>query len=193
MPHDFRREIDFIVRGPNAGPKLHDEVRSAGPEMLPHCLDGIRDDGQLRAFFSGMDKADRFSSGIGKVNSAAISDVNSEANARSIRDQAVTAFKTGGVAGLVVDKPDPVPVHLLRGNERRGTKPLFSPNFPMNTVQPRECLHFVAGHLDTGHPQGETVNKPGKRTESLELFSRKLTCVHLLPRVVRVVVVVVLV
>src|SRR5205085_8067165 len=134
--------------------------------MLLHRSDGIRGDTQFRALFAGMDEANHFPDGVSEINSATIGDINAEAKAGPIRDQTVAAFQTGALASLLVDNADPISVHLLRGNERRGTKPLFAPDFAVNTVQSRERLDFVARHFDTGNAQGEPVSKPGERTES---------------------------
>ena len=66
-------------------------------------------------------------------------------------------------------------------------------NLPMNAIQPRERFGFVIRHLEAGDAQGEAVDHVGPRTERRKLFSRKLTGVHLLEVVVRVVRVVVLI
>jgi hypothetical protein len=54
----------------------------------------------------------------------------------------------------------------------------------MNTVQPSERFHFIVRHLDAGDTPGETVYDVVQPAERWELFSQKLTCVHL-PEVVR--------
>jgi hypothetical protein len=133
-----------------------------------------------------MHQAYRRADGIGKVNGATIGDVNSEAKAALICDQAVTTVETLVPCSRPIDNTDARTVYLLRGHERRAAEPVFSPDFPMNTIQSSQRFHLVVRHLDAGDAQSESVNGVGQRSKRLEMFSRKLTCVHL-PEVVRVV------
>lgn len=148
--------------------------------MFGHRSDGVRNDTELGAFFSRMHQTDRIAHGVHEINSAAIRDVNSEANAALICDQAIAAVKTFVLAGRPIDNTNALSVHLLRGNERRAAESMSPPDFPMNAVQPSERFHFIVRHLDIGHTSGETVNDIVQRAQRRELFSQKLTCVHLL-------------
>lgn len=148
--------------------------------MFGHRSDGVRDDAELSAFLPRMHQADRIAHGIGEINGAAIRDVNAEAKAALICDQAITAVKTLVLRGRPIDKTDALSVHLLRDNEGRAAESMSPPDFPMNAVQPSERFHFIVRHLDIGDTQCETVNDVVQRAERRELFSRKLSCVHLL-------------
>jgi hypothetical protein len=48
-------------------------------------------------------------------------------------------------------------VDLLRGDERHVSETTLAANFPVNAVQARERFRLVVGHLEAGHPQGESV------------------------------------
>ena len=132
-----------------------------------------------------MHQADRIAHGVDDINGTAISDVNAEADAAPICDEAITTVKTLVLHGRSIDHADPISMHLLRGDERHAVEAMFLPDLPMNTVQPSERFHLIVRDFDLGDTQGETVNGVGQRAERWELFSRKLTCVHL-PEVVRV-------
>jgi hypothetical protein len=138
-----------------------------------------------------MDQADRAAHRIDKIYRAAISDVNAKADATLIGDQAVAALKTFISGNGFIDNSDAIAVDLLGGDKRRGAKAVLAPNFSMHAIQAGERFGFVVRHLDPRHPQSETVRYLLQRTERCKLFSRKLTLVHLLPVVVRVVRVVV--
>ena len=148
--------------------------------MFGHRFDGVRDDTELRPFFPGMHQTNRIADGIDDENGAAIGDINAEANAALICDQAVTTVQTFVLCGRLVDNTNALSVHLLRGNERRTAESVFPSDLPMNTVQPSERFHFIVRHLDIGDTQCETVNDVVQRAKRRELLSRKLTCVHLL-------------
>lgn len=154
--------------------------------MFGHRFDGVRNDAEPSALLPRMDQADRVANGIGKINGAAIGDVNAEANAPLVCDQAITTVETLVPCGRLIDNTNTLSMHLLRGNERCAAESVCASDFPMNAVQPRERLHFIMRHFDAGNTQGETMHQIGQRAERLELFSRELTCAHLLEVVVRV-------
>ena len=137
-----------------------------------------------------MHQPDRAEALIDQINRAAIGNVNAEANAALICDQAIATFEAFVLRHCAVDKSDAISVNLLRGNKRSGAESMLSSNFPMNAIEARERFRLVERHLDARHPQGETVNDPGQRAQRWELFSRKLPLVHLPEVVVRVVVLV---
>ena len=140
-----------------------------------------------------MHQPDRTEALIDQINRTAIGDVNTEANAALICDQAIATFEALVPGNCAIDNSDAISVNLLRGNERRGAESMLLSNFPMNAVQARECFRLVERHLDARHTQGEAVNYPGQRPERRELLNRELSGVHLPEVVVRVVRVVVLV
>ena len=109
-------------------------------------------------FLSRMDQADRVAHGIDEINGAAIGDINAEADAALVCDQAITTVEALVPGGRPIDNGDALAMHLLRGNEGRAAKPVCRSDFPMNAVQPRERFHFIVRHLDAGDAQGETVN-----------------------------------
>lgn len=117
--------------------------------------------------------------GIDYENGAAISNVNAEANAALICDQAITTVETLVPCDRFIDKTDALSMHLLCGNEPRTAKPMFPPDFPVNALQPSERFHFFVRHLDLGNTRGETVNDVMQHAERRELFSQKLSCLHL--------------
>src|ERR1043166_4686624 len=126
-----------------------------------------------------MHQTDRLAHGIDNENGAAVSDINSETNARLIRDQAVTIVETIIPGRRLIDHADPRAMHLLSGNERRAAEPVFSPNFTMNAIQARQRFHFVVRHLQAGNTQSEAVNDIGPRLQRRKMLSRELTLVHL--------------
>jgi hypothetical protein len=130
---------------------------------------------------------------IDQINRAAIGNVNAEANAALICDQAIAILEAFVLGNCAVDNSDAVSVNLLRGNKRSGAERMLSANFSMNDIQARERFRLVVRHLNARHAQGETVNDLGQRAQRRELFSRKLIPVHLPEVVVRVVRAVVLV
>ena len=118
-----------------------------------------------------MHQPDRTEALIDQINRAAIGDVNTEANAALICDQAITTVETFVRRGRLTDNADTRTVHLLRGYEWRLAEPVFSSNFPMDAVQSSQRFHFVVRHLDAGNTQRETVNDAGERLKGRELFS----------------------
>jgi hypothetical protein len=107
-----------------------------------------------------MHQANRMSHRIDQKNRATIRDVDSEANGSLIGDQSITTVETFVRCDLVIDYSDALTVHLLRGYERRATKSMSPPDFPVNVVQPGERFPFIVRHLDINDPQGETVDDP---------------------------------
>ena len=138
----------------------------------------MRYDTELRSFFPRMHQADRSADWVREINCAAIGDINTEANAALICNQAITTVETFVLCGRLVDNTNALSVDLLRGNERRAAEPMSLPDFPVNTVQPSERFRFVVRQLDIGDTTCETVHHVGQRIERRELFSRKLTRVH---------------
>ena len=131
-----------------------------------------------------MNQADRGADGVGEINRAAIGDINAEANAALICDQAITTVEALVPWVRLVDSSDALSVDLLRGDERRAAESMSPPDFPVNAVQPSERFRFVVRQLDIGDTACEAVHDVVQCIERRELFSRKLTCVHL-PEVVR--------
>ena len=193
MADDVGGEIDFIMRRPNAGTELDNQIGSARPKMLRHCFNGLRRDPKLGPFLPGMHQANRAPNRIDQINRAAIGHVNAEAKAALIRDQAIAAVEAFVPRWGGPDHSDVISMHLLRGDERSGTEAGLGSDLAMDAVQAGERLRFVVRHLDPGHAQSEPMHDLGPRAERRKLFSRKLTFAHLLPVVVRVVVVRVLV
>ncbi len=128
---------------------------------------------------------------INQKSRTAIGNVNTEASAALIRDQSIAVLKTFVFADARIDDTDLFPVDLLRGNERHPSETMFTADFLVHAVERGERGCLVVRHLDTGHAQGESMNDARQRAQRLELFSRKLTVVHLPELVVRVVRVVV--
>ena len=112
--------------------------------MLFHRANGLGNNPELRPFFPGMHEADCLAHGIDDEDRATIGDVNAEAHASSIGDQAVTTFKAGAINGGGIDNSNAVAVHLLRGHERHAFEPMFFSDFAMISVQPRQRFHLVA-------------------------------------------------
>ncbi len=80
LSDDLGREIDFVMRWPDARTQLHNQVGRFGVEALLHRSDRLRNDSELRSFFSGMHQADGFANRIEKKYGAAIRDIDSETN-----------------------------------------------------------------------------------------------------------------
>lgn len=134
-----------------------------------------------------MHQPDRTEALIDQINRAAIGDVNAETNAALICDQAIAISEAFVLGNCAIDNGAAISMNLLRRNERRGAEAILSSNFPMNAVQTRERFRLVERHLDARHTQRETVRDLGQRIQRREMFSRKLTLVHLPEVVVRVV------
>ena len=139
--------------------------------MFGHRFDDARGDAKLRSFFSGVHQTDRIADRIDEVNSATIGDVNSETNAALISNQAVTAVETFVSRDRLIDNTDARTMHLLRSHEGRDAEPMFSPDFPMSSVQPSQRFRFVVRHFDAGDTQGETVNDVGQHAKRRKMFS----------------------
>ena len=193
LPHNLRSEIDLIVRRPNAGAELDNQIGSARTKVLRHRFNGIRDDTKLRPLLPRMHQANRIAHRIDQINRAAIGDVDAKANAALICDEAIATFKTFVPGDAGIDNSNSISVNLLCGSKRHGGEPMPAEDLPMNAIQPRERFRLVVGHLDPGHAQGETMSDLRQSAERRKSFSRKLIFVHLLPVVVRVVRVVVLI
>ncbi len=117
---------------------------------------------------------------IDQINRATICDVDPEANGPLIGDQSVTTVEAFVRRHVVVDYADTVSMHLLGSYERRLAESMRRAYFAVNAVEPREHLCLVVRYVKTGDTQCETMNDAVQRAERRELFSRKLTCVHLL-------------
>ena len=193
MPCDLRGEIELVVRRANAGTELNNEIGRGRSKLSDHLVDRGRHYPKLGAFFARVDEANGAANRIDEINRAAIGDVNAETNATLICNQPVAVLETFVSANRRADKGDIFSMDLLRGKERQIGEPVFAADFPMHSVQPRESLRLVVRHLDPRDAQRKPVNDLGERVQRRELFSRKLTLVHLPDVVVRVVRVVVLV
>ena len=108
-----------------------------------------------------------------------------ETNAALICNQAITTVEAFVPRGRLIDNTDTLSVHLLCSDERRVAESMCSSDFAVNAVQPGERFQLIVRHLNTSDAQGESVNDVALRAERRELFSQKLTGVHLLPEVVR--------
>ena len=82
------------MRRTNARTELHDEIKRTRAEAFRHRPDRNLDDAQLRSFFSRVHQPDCFARRIHEINGAAIGDINTEANAGLICDDAIAAGKT---------------------------------------------------------------------------------------------------
>src|SRR5213075_791749 len=85
---------------------------------------------------------------IDDENGAAIGNINAEANAGLICNQAITTLETFVHCDRLMDNANAVSVHLLRRNERRAAEPMCSSDFTVNAVQPSERLQFIVRHLN---------------------------------------------
>lgn len=189
MPHNLAREIDFVMGRTNARTELHHKIRGPRTKTLRHRVNGGGGDTQLRPFFPRVDQADYIPDGINDENSAAIGDVNAEANAALIGDQAIAAVKTPILFRRLVDNADPGSMHLLRGDERRAFESMFLSDFAMSSVQSSERFRLVEGHRKASDAQSEGVCDVGPRVQRGKLFGQALTRAHLPEVVVRVLVV----
>ncbi len=52
LPHNFRGEIDLVVRRPNARTQLHNEILRSAAESVRHQLDRSPDNAELCSIFS---------------------------------------------------------------------------------------------------------------------------------------------
>ncbi len=94
LPDDFRSEIDFVMRRPNARTQLQDQIGSFAVEALFHQRDRFGNNSELCSFFPGMHQTDDFTNWIEEENSAAICDVNSETNVALVGHQSVASVET---------------------------------------------------------------------------------------------------
>ena len=135
-----------------------------------------------------MHQANRAPDRVDQINGAAIGHINAKADAGLICDQAVATLEAF-VSECTSDQGNVISMHLLRGDERCGAEAVLDSDLAMHAIQPRERFRFVMRHFQPGHAQGETMPDLGQRAKRGKLFSRTLTFAHLLPVVVRVVVV----
>jgi hypothetical protein len=143
LPHNRSGEIYFIMRRPNARTELHHEIGGARTKVFAHRSNAVGNDTKLRPFFPGMHQSNRLAGGIDEEYGAAVRDINTEANAALIRDQAITAVDTSVACGRLIDYTDALSVDLLRGDEGRATKSMLLSDCSMNTVQPCERFRFI--------------------------------------------------
>jgi len=180
LPPDLGGEIDFVMRRPDAGTELDDQLGRARTKLCFHQTDGFRHDAEFRSFFSGMDQADRLPNGIDQINRAAIGDVNTQANAGLVCDQAVTAVNAFIIRDWFIENADAIPMNLLRRYERRPAQSGANPYLTMNRIQPGQRLCLVVRNLHARETRRKTVNHFRPRRQRRELLSRKLTRLHLL-------------
>jgi hypothetical protein len=191
LPDNIRGKIDLVMWGANAGTELNDEIGGARTKLRGHRSDRVRDNAELGALFAGMHETNRAANRINEKNRTAISNVNAEADAALTGNQSVAVLETFVSANCRIDQGDIFSMDLPRGHERQISEPVSAADFSMHCIQAREGFRLVVRELDARDTQRETMNDLGQRIQRRELFSRKLTFVHLPDVVVRVVRVVV--
>lgn len=100
-------EVGFVIGRANAGGDDDGEVLGAGAVVAVHDGDRFSEDVEFGAFFSGVEQADGFRYGVGKVDRGAIGDVDGEQSSGEIGDESVHARMGGGrdVGGDDLDLP----------------------------------------------------------------------------------------
>src|SRR5262249_26769166 len=126
---DFGGKIDLVVRRANAGAELHDHVRRAGGEAFSHLPDRRCDNAKLGAFAPGVHKPNGRYFWIDDVNSATVSDVNTQSDAAFIGDNTIApgefaAINSAGDSGRysAINGSDFISMDLLRGEQRPTAK-----------------------------------------------------------------------
>src|SRR6266850_940596 len=98
----------------------------------------MRDNTELRSFFSRMHQTYRNANRVDEIDSATVCDINAEANAGLICNQAITTVETLVPHDRPIDHTDTLSVHLLRSDERCAADSVCLSDFTMNAVQPSE-------------------------------------------------------
>jgi hypothetical protein len=122
-----------------------------------------------------MNEADGVPHRINQVDRATIGDVDAQADARLVRDQAIAAVEATAGIGRLVYNSDVIAVDLFRRDEWRTSESLLGADLPMHPVEPTERFRFISKHVDTRDTPGERVHHAGQRGQSAESFSRKRT------------------
>jgi len=133
--NDLRGKIDFVMRGPDAGAELRDQVGRIRAKARFHLIDGQTRNRQFRSFFAGVYQSDRRCAPIDDVNGAAIGHIDSEENTMLICDEPITTGKRFVAGKWLIDDGNVVPVHLFRGYERQGRQSQLFPNASMHVLE----------------------------------------------------------
>ena len=141
LTDDLGSEIDFVVRGANAGTKLHDHIGRIAAEAFNHLADRVRNDAELSAFASGMHKANGKHFCIDDENCARVGDVDAERDTALIRDDAIAAGEF--TAHRATHDCDLIPVDLLSGEQRPFAHADCVANSSMGGVESLQDLGFV--------------------------------------------------
>ncbi len=108
-------EIDLVMRWPYAWPKLRDDIRGVAAEIPNHPVDRGSSDAEFRPLPAGVKKRDHAPLRIGKVDGAAVGDMDAKTDAAIRRDQTIGAEHRR--LGICIDDRNLASVDLLRRNE----------------------------------------------------------------------------
>lgn len=111
LANDLRSEIDFVVRGPDAGSDLYDEIGGLTAEFLPHRRNRFRYRTKFGSFLAGMHEANRARLRIGEKHRRAIRHIDGQADPALTSHQRIDA--DGGDSPGRIHAGDPVSMHLF--------------------------------------------------------------------------------
>lgn len=143
LANNLRGKVDLVMRWPDAGTELEDEIVRLHPEPLLHHFDRRGDDSEFRPFLSRVNEANCSLFLVRQVNRTAIGYVNAKASVRLIRHQPVAAGKTKIARRRGIDHGDLVAVDLLRGEKRPGLQAHRCAGIGMGRIEQAESFRFV--------------------------------------------------
>ena len=142
------------------------------PEPFLQLRDGVGRNALLRSFLTGMDKAKAAPHRIDQIDSAAIGNINSEANVGLIAEETIAAGKAAVRAHSPIDHRQSMAVHLFCRKEFAICQAKHGAHFSMHGIEPRQRFRFVVAHVNARHPSNESMAKKIARFQRGKSFDR---------------------
>lgn len=152
---DLGRKVDLVMRRPDAGGELDDEITGAGAVGFFHRGDGSGNDAELAAVLAGVEEGDGDVCGIDEVNSGAVGDVDPEKGAGSVGHEAIDSGKV--VRAELRDGGDGVGVDLLGSPSLLVSEAEVADGLGVKRGEAGEGFGLGDGDIDTGNAGDEGV------------------------------------
>src|SRR5438477_1652514 len=94
LPGNFGGEINFVMRRPNAGAELRDQIARPDTKSLAHPFNCAPNDSEGSSFLARMNQTNCCCILVNQIDRAAVGHINPEANIPLIRNQPITPFET---------------------------------------------------------------------------------------------------
>ena len=159
LPHNFRCEVDFVVRRANTRAELDDDLGQIGPEERRHLRNCIRDDAELGAFASGMDQTDGRRFRIDNVNGTAVCDIDAQRDTAFTGNEPIAAgeFAAHIAAAAIVDNCDLISVDLLSSKQRPIAHSDCIANFAVGGFEPLQYFDLIGRNIDSWNSSRKNV------------------------------------